>query len=65
MEQVIEGLGTAFNALLGTLILIGPGLLFWLLVASVIVTFRWVGQKLPLKKLSESSSTQSPTTIKS
>jgi hypothetical protein len=65
MEQVIEGLGTALHALLGTAILLGPGLLFWLLVASVIVTFRWVGQKLPLKKLSGSPSSQRPTTIKS
>ena len=63
MEQVIEGLGTALRALLGTAILLGPGMLFWLLVASVIVTIRWVGQKLP-KRLPDGS-TQSPTTIKS
>ncbi len=65
MEQVVEGLGTALRALLGTAILLGPGMLFWLLVASVIVTIRWVGQKLPSKKLSGSPSTQNPTTIKS
>lgn len=64
MEQVIEGLGTALRALLGTAILLGPGMLFWLLVAGVLVTIRWVGQKLPLKRLS-GSNTQTPTTIKS
>lgn len=65
MEQVLEGLGTGLRAMLGTAILVGPGVLFWLVVASLIVAIRWVGQKLPLKRLPGSNTTHTPSTIKS
>ena len=65
MEPVTEGFGTLLNALLGTAIMVGPGVLFWMAVVGIIVAVRWVGEKLPLKKLSGNTTTQSPTTIKS
>jgi hypothetical protein len=63
MEPVTQGFGTLLNALLGTAIMVGPGLLFWGAVVGIIVAVRWVGEKLPLKRLSDPT-TPNPTTIK-
>ena len=65
MEQVADWIGNLLRALLGTAIMVGPGVLVWLVVASLIVAIRWVGQKLTLKRLSGNPTTQSPSTIKS
>ena len=65
MEQVADGMGTLLNALLGTAIMVGPGVLFWMAVVGIIVAVRWVGEKLSLKRLPGNTTTQSPTTIKS
>jgi hypothetical protein len=64
MEQIADGLGTFLRAMLGTAIMLGPGVLFWLIVAGAIIAVRWVGQRLPLKRLPENPTTQSPSTIK-
>ena len=64
MEQVADGMGTLLRALLGTAIMIGPGVLFWMAAVAIVVAVRWVGQKLPLKRLAGDSTTQTPSTIK-
>lgn len=65
MEQVAEGIGNLLRALLGTAIIVGPGVLFWMAAVGIIVAVRWVGEKLSLKRLPGNTTTQSPTTIKS
>jgi hypothetical protein len=51
MEQVFDGLSTALRAMLGLLIVVGPGVLFWLVVTGVIVAVRWVTQRGPFHRV--------------
>ena len=66
MEQVFDGLSTALRAMLGLLIVIGPGMLFWLIVVGVVAGVRWVTQRGPFQRVRhESQATSSPSTVKS
>ena len=66
MEQVLEGLGTVLRALLGLLFVVGPGVLFWLVIAGVVLTVRWVGQHGPFQRVGhEGQTASSPSTVKS
>ena len=66
MEQVLEGIGTVLRAMLGLLLVVGPGVLFWMVVAGVVLAVRWVGQHGPFHRVShEGQASSSPSTIKS
>ena len=65
MEQVLDGLGTVLYAMLGLLFVVGPGVLFWLVVVSVVVAVRWVAHGGPFQRVShEGQAASSPSTIK-
>ena len=64
MEQVFDGLSTTLRALLGLLIVIGPGMLFWLIVVGVAAGFRWVTRRGPIE-VQEGQGASSPSTVKS
>jgi hypothetical protein len=51
MEQVLEGLGTVLRALLGLAFVVGPGMLFWLAVAGIIMAIRWVSHRSPFQRV--------------
>ena len=66
MEQVFEGLGTVLRAMLGLLFVVGPGVLFWMVVAGVVMAVRWVAHGGPFERVHhKSQATSSPSTIKS
>ena len=66
MEQVFEGLGTVLGAMLGLLLIVGPGVLFWMVVAGVVMVVRWVAHGGPFERVHhESQTASSPSTIKS
>lgn len=65
MEQVFDGLSTTLRALLGLLIVIGPGMIFWLIVVGVTAGFRWVTQRGPSEEVQESQGASNPSTVKS
>ena len=66
MEQVFEGLGTVLRAMLGLLFVVGPGVLFWLIVVGVVAAVRWVAHGGPFERIHhESQATSTPSTIKS
>ena len=65
MEQVFDGLSTALRAMLGLLIVIGPGMLFWLIVVGVAAGIRWVTQRGPVERVQEAQGASSPSTVKS
>ena len=65
MEQVFEGLGTVLRAMLGLLFVVGPGVLLWLVVASVAVGVRWVARRVPFQRVQEGQGASSPSTVKS
>ena len=66
MEQVFEGLGTVLRAMLGLLFVVGPGVLFWMIVVGVVMGVRWVAHGGPLRRVHpESHATSTPSTIKS
>ena len=65
MEQIFDGLSTTLRALLGLLIVIGPGMLFWLIVVGVTAGFRWVTRRGPVESVQEGQGSSSPSTVKS
>jgi hypothetical protein len=68
MEQVFDGLSTTLRALLGLLIVIGPGMLFWLIVVGVTAGVRWVtrrGSVETIETVQEGAGVSSPSTVKS
>ena len=65
MEQVFDGLSTALRAMLGLLIVIGPGILFWLIVAGVATGVRWVTHRGPVERVQEVQGASSPSTAES
>ena len=65
MEQAFEGIADLLRAMLGLLLIVGPGMLFWLVVAGVVMAVRWAGQHGPFHRVShESQTASSPSTVK-
>jgi len=60
MEQVFDGLSTALRAMLGLLIVIGPGMVFWLVVVGVAAGVRWVTHRVTLERVQEGQGASSP-----
>lgn len=65
MEQVFDGLSTGLRALLGLLIVIGPGMLFWLVVAGVAAGVRWVTHRGTVESAQEGPIASTTSTVKS
>ena len=62
MEQVFDGLSTALRAMLGLLIVIGPGVIFWLVVVGVASGVRWVTHRGTVESVQEGQGASSTST---
>lgn len=66
MDQVFEGIGTVLRAVLGLLFILGPGMLFWMVVVGVVMGVRWVTRRGSFQGVHpESQATSNPSTVKS